>query len=109
MRAGRAARARLRLRLGHPGHRRGASSARREIDAVDIDPAAVESTLANAAGQRRRAARGPARRGRTATLRTVLANILATPLKVLAPLLCAHVRRRLRWCWPASWSARPTN
>ena len=40
-----------------------------DIDAVDIDPAAVQSTHD-----------------------TVLANILATPLKVLAPLLCAHVR-----------------
>src|SRR5204862_1745294 len=60
------------------------------IDAVDIDPAAVQSTLDNArandvqlnAGLPDRAA------GRYGT---VLANILATPLKVLAPLLCAHV------------------
>lgn len=60
------------------------------VDAVDIDPAAVQSTLQNAlangvalnAGLPDRAA------GR---YDTVLANILATPLKVLAPLLCAHV------------------
>jgi hypothetical protein len=39
----------------------------------------------------------------------VLANILATPLKLLAPLLCGTSRRVRRWCWPASWSGRPTN
>jgi ribosomal protein L11 methyltransferase len=62
----------------------------REIDAVDIDPAAVESATLNA-------------RANGVTLNTgspelahglynvVLANILATPLKVLAPLLCAHL------------------
>lgn len=62
-----------------------------DIDAVDIDEAAVRATLDNA-------------QANTVTLKaglpdkaqgrydTVLANILATPLKVLAPLLCAHVR-----------------
>jgi ribosomal protein L11 methyltransferase len=35
--------------------------------------------------------RRPAGHGRRARYETVLANILATPLKVLAPLLCAHV------------------
>ena len=62
------------------------------IDAVDIDPAAVVSTRANAhanhvlihAGSPDTAA---------GTYQTVLANILATPLKVLAPLLCAHVAK----------------
>lgn len=61
------------------------------IVAVDIDPAAVESARLNAEANR-------------VTLRTglpdvvdghfdlVLANILATPLKVLAPLLCERVR-----------------
>ena len=39
----------------------------------------------------------------------VLANILATPLKLLAPLLCAHVAAGGTWCWPASSSARPTS
>ncbi len=34
---------------------------------------------------------GPARSGARASTGPVLANILATPLKVLAPLLCAHV------------------
>lgn len=62
----------------------------REIDAVDIDPAAVQSTQANAVAN-------------AATIRAglpemaqgeyplVLANILATPLKLLAPLLCGHL------------------
>jgi ribosomal protein L11 methyltransferase len=60
------------------------------IDAVDIDPAAVESTRLNAEanGVRLQAALPDAAEGR---YDTVLANILATPLKVLAPLLCAHV------------------
>ncbi len=61
-----------------------------DIDAVDIDTAAVESTVLNAEanGVQLRAglpdkASGP--------YQTVLANILATPLRVLAPLLCNHV------------------
>jgi ribosomal protein L11 methyltransferase len=62
------------------------------IDAVDIDPAAVESTRANAdANQVQMDAGLPeAAKGK---YQTVLANILATPLKVLAPLLCAHVEK----------------
>jgi ribosomal protein L11 methyltransferase len=64
----------------------GASS----IDAVDIDDAAVQATLANAQanGVTLRAGLPALAQG---TYQTVLANILATPLKVLAPLLCAHV------------------
>jgi ribosomal protein L11 methyltransferase len=72
------------------------------IDAVDIDPAAVQATLDNAArnlvglpaqlhtglpdmlGQRPSAERHT-------RYSVVLANILATPLKLLAPLLVAHV------------------
>jgi ribosomal protein L11 methyltransferase len=62
------------------------------IDAIDIDPAAVESASRNA-------------QANGVTLHTglpdlpqgayplVLANILATPLKLLAPLLCGHVER----------------
>jgi ribosomal protein L11 methyltransferase len=63
----------------------------REIDAVDIDPAAVESTLANALtnGVTLRAALPDAARGEYPL---VLANILASPLKLLAPLLCSHVQ-----------------
>jgi ribosomal protein L11 methyltransferase len=64
----------------------GASS----IDAVDIDDAAVQASLANAQanGVTLRAGLPALAQG---TYQTVLANILATPLKVLAPLLCAHV------------------
>ena len=64
-----------------------------QIDAVDIDPAAVESTRINADSNHVTLNAGlpdlvdPAK-GR---YQTVLANILATPLKVLAPLLVAHV------------------
>ncbi|HOV20210.1 MAG TPA: 50S ribosomal protein L11 methyltransferase [Ottowia sp.] len=60
------------------------------VDAVDIDPAAVQATQANAAanGVQLRAGLPDAAHG---LYDTVLANILATPLKVLAPLLCAHV------------------
>lgn len=62
----------------------------REVDAVDIDPAAVQSTVANAQANRVavRAALPDAAQG---TYDVVLANILAMPLKVLAPLLCSHV------------------
>jgi ribosomal protein L11 methyltransferase len=61
-----------------------------EIDAVDIDEAAVSSTRLNAEanGVRLNAGLPEAAKG---NYDTVLANILATPLKVLAPLLCSHV------------------
>ena len=61
-----------------------------DIDAVDIDEAAVESTRLNAEanGVQLKAGLPEAASGR---YDIVLANILATPLKVLAPLLCAHV------------------
>jgi ribosomal protein L11 methyltransferase len=60
------------------------------VDAVDIDPAAVEATLANAEANRITLAAGLPDRAH-GRYDTVLANILATPLKVLAPLLTAHV------------------
>jgi ribosomal protein L11 methyltransferase len=62
-----------------------------EIDAVDIDPAAVRAAQDNAQANAvaLRAGLPDAARGE---YDTVLANILATPLKVLAPLLCAHVK-----------------
>lgn len=61
------------------------------IDAVDIDPAAVEATRLNAVANHVALNAGlpEAAHGE---YDLVLANILATPLKVLAPLLCAHVR-----------------
>ncbi|MDZ7938260.1 MAG: 50S ribosomal protein L11 methyltransferase [Rhodoferax sp.] len=62
----------------------------KKVVAVDIDEAAVQSTLLNAE------ANGVALMAGLPDLAVgayalVLANILATPLKVLAPLLCAHV------------------
>ncbi len=61
------------------------------IDAVDIDPVAVESTRANAQANHVQLKAGlpDAAQGE---YELVLANILATPLKLLAPLLCGHVR-----------------
>lgn len=60
------------------------------IDAVDIDAAAVQSTHDNALANHvtLKAGLPDAAQGQ---YHTVLANILATPLKVLAPLLCAYV------------------
>ncbi len=62
----------------------------RDIDAVDIDPAAVTATRANAEanGVRLNAGLPQAAVG---AYPLVLANILATPLKLLAPLLWGHV------------------
>ena len=61
-----------------------------EIDAVDIDSAAVESTRANAlANGVALAAATPEQAQGGYTL--VLANILAKPLTLLAPVLCGHV------------------
>jgi ribosomal protein L11 methyltransferase len=61
-----------------------------DIDAVDIDPAAVESTLLNAEANHVTLNTGLPDKV-SGHYQTVLANILATPLKVLAPLLCARV------------------
>jgi ribosomal protein L11 methyltransferase len=66
-----------------------------QVDAIDIDEAAVASTLANAKANQV----GLAIVGQPCQLPSpnfggyglVLANILASPLKVLAPLLCGHV------------------
>lgn len=60
------------------------------IDAVDIDPAAVEATRANAEANHVQLEAGLPERAQ-GSYQTVLANILATPLKLLAPLLCNHV------------------
>ena len=60
------------------------------IDAVDIDPAAVTATVSNARDNQVavNAALPDAAQGEYPL---VLANILATPLKLLAPLLCQHL------------------
>ena len=62
-----------------------------DIDAVDIDPAAVQATVDNAAanGVRLRAGLPETIAGH---YDVVLANILATPLKLLAPLLCDRLQ-----------------
>ena len=60
------------------------------IDAVDIDEAAVTSTQLNADANHVQLHAGLPELAK-GQYQTVLANILATPLKVLAPLLCAHV------------------
>ena len=60
------------------------------IDAVDIDEAAVTSTVLNAEANGVRLSAGLPDKA-LGQYQTVLANILATPLKVLAPLLCAYV------------------
>ncbi len=61
-----------------------------DIDALDIDPAAVESARQNADANQVAMRCGLPEQA-DGQYQTVLANILATPLKVLAPLLCARV------------------
>ena len=63
-----------------------------DVDAVDIDPAAVESSRLNAEANRTELRSIGLPEAAHGQYQTVLANILATPLKVLAPLLCSHVR-----------------
>jgi ribosomal protein L11 methyltransferase len=61
-----------------------------DIDAVDIDEAAVESTVLNAQANEVSVQAGLPEMV-SGVYQTVLANILATPLKVLAPLLWSRV------------------
>ena len=61
-----------------------------DVDAVDIDIAAVESTQLNALANGVTLHAGLPDRVQ-GLYQTVLANILATPLRLLAPLLCARV------------------
>lgn len=78
------------------------------VEAVDIDPAAVESTRANAAanGVAVDAGAPDAVDGR---FDLVLANILATPSSC-SRRCCARTSRRVAaWCSPASSSVRPKN
>ena len=62
----------------------------RQIDAVDIDPAAVQATRANALTNRVALAAATPELA-TGLYPLVLANILAQPLTLLAPLLASHV------------------
>jgi ribosomal protein L11 methyltransferase len=61
-----------------------------QVDAVDIDEAAVTATELNAQANHVALNAGLPELAQ-GQYQTVLANILATPLKVLAPLLCSHV------------------
>ena len=60
------------------------------VDAVDIDAAAVQATIDNASANGVQLVAGLPDQA-SGVYDTVLANILATPLKVLAPLLAGHV------------------
>ena len=62
------------------------------VDAVDIDEAAVQSARANADANHVTVHTGLPDKAK-GIYQTVLANILATPLKVLAPLLCTCVEK----------------
>jgi ribosomal protein L11 methyltransferase len=66
-----------------------------QVVAVDIDPAAVQATRDNAARNGVTLQTGLPERAQ-GEYGVVLANILATPLKLLAPLLSAHLA-------PAGW------
>lgn len=91
------------------------------IDAVDIDDAAVSSTELNAQANGVQLMAGLPDKAQ-GQYQTVLANILATPLKVLAPLLCSYVspgghlvlagilerqaeelKAAYAPCWPSKW------
>ena len=61
-----------------------------QVDAVDIDEAAVTATRLNAQANSARLHAGLPDEAR-GQYNVVLANILATPLRMLAPLLCAHI------------------
>jgi len=61
-----------------------------QVDAVDIDEAAITATELNAQANHVALNAGLPELAQ-GQYQTVLANILATPLKVLAPLLCSHV------------------
>jgi len=62
----------------------------KNVDAVDIDSAAVDSARLNAQANDVNLNVGLPDLAQGVYL-VVLANILASPLKVLAPLLCSHV------------------
>jgi ribosomal protein L11 methyltransferase len=66
----------------------------RHVDAVDIDPAAVQTTQENAAANNVSEILTPGLPDSACGVYDlILANILAVPLKVLAPLLTAHVAK----------------
>jgi len=64
-----------------------------EVDAVDIDPAAVQATATNAAANGVRLNAGPPETAR-GDYALVVANVLAAPLEALAPVLAGHLAAR---------------
>ncbi len=62
----------------------------KNIDAVDIDPAAVTASVANAEANKV-TLNAALPDGAHGEYPLVIANILATPLRLLAPLLCGHL------------------
>ena len=62
----------------------------RSVDAVDLDPLALEATRTNARANDVSLEVGPPEMAE-GVYALVVANILATPLKLLAPLLCNHL------------------
>lgn len=77
------------------------------VDAVDIDEAALDVAKDNAARNQVTLNLGLPELAQ-GQYDTVLANILAQPLKVLAPLLCAHLPPKLPAVASATTSALPT-
>lgn len=65
----------------------------REVDAVDVDPQALDTALENARSNRARVRIGPPDSLPEGDYDIVVANILSQPLIVLAPLLIQRVRR----------------
>ena len=90
--AGGESRARLRLRLRHPGDR-GGEARRGAVVGIDVDPQALAREPRQRAGQRRRRARSslPDALRAGPPFDVVVANILANPLMLLAPALAARV------------------
>ena len=64
-----------------------------EVCAVDVDPGAVQTSIANAAGNAVDIRCGTPESLRAGGFDVVVANILANPLQLLAPLLAARVNR----------------
>lgn len=64
-----------------------------EVAGVDIDPQAIEAAEANAARNEVSARFSDSGQMLVGEYDVVVANILSNPLRVLAPAICAHVRR----------------